>query len=129
MRSKPITPQGDGNLIKRLLDGQTEKLVFQTHYPARGRKLEICGHTSGQRAAFSLIVPNPLPRKGTETIASHNSYPLSIKGMRGSKPITPQGDGNRRCRLAKNFATAGRCTVPNPLPRKGTETLEGKAVM
>ena len=66
---------------------------FQTHYPARGRKHKNCIHQLNS----AVQVPNPLPRKGTET------FDIAIWLL---------------------VAVAAFHLVPNPLPRKGTETVE-----
>ena len=64
--------------------------MFQTHYPARGRKLE----SRNLLSSSSMLVSNPLPRKGTETLKQVQNL-LSVQSAR-FKPITPQGDGNNR---------------------------------
>ena len=100
-------------LLKRLLGIARKLQGFQTHYPARGRKRVLRPSLLGLlplgfkpitpqgdgnailRSALAvppIIVSNPLPRKGTETILS--TAVRIAADMNSFKPITPQGDGN-----------------------------------
>ncbi len=110
---KPITPQGDGNLTHSTEYAVvSQNLLFQTHYPARGRKLTF-------RITIEISVrmfQTHYPARGRKQL----SLQVHHEPMQSSfKPITPQGDGNLSASLS---ATLRSEVVSNPLPRKGTET-------
>ncbi len=113
------------------------KAICHNLYPARGRKLRCrC-----PRLAATRHLPQPLPRKGTETCIAlcalicllficHNLYPA-----RGRKQRHPQiGKSNCTYICHNLYPARGRKLIvilasffkkfnlPQPLPRKGTET-------
>ena len=113
---KTISPQGDGNLVKRATRKQI--LCISKPYPRKGTET-ILGCWD-----FSLFssISKPYPRKGTET--SHHSYGEHHK--RSFQNHIP-------ARGRKHRSTSTACEVlifiSKPYPRKGTETCQTSLCM
>ncbi len=107
-----FTPQGDGNckifeIIYRF------NFICHNLYPARGRKLPVWTHPN---VAWAYICHNLYPARGRKR---GDRAASRVRLLRFATTFTPQGDGN--------FSTAFKSlktnsNLPQPLPRKGTET-------
>ena len=84
--------------------------VFNSSYPARGRKLATYQPSSDRVRAFN----SSYPARGRKLLRH-----LEIAIRQSSIPLTPQGDGNVRLMRTTDPILA----VQFLLPRKGTETI------
>ena len=115
----------------------SERIRFQNHIPARGRKHELDRFHFHLKNSFQNHIPargRKLPHSPLASIGDQNFKTISPQGdgnikshgngthFNHFKTISPQGDGNR---LGICYSLA-RHIISKPYPRKGTETRRAK---